>query len=382
MLKIVSVAYNRITIYYALRIGLLSGIIFLDYPNRYAYHIIILRCKKSARGGSMSDQETPKKRKRFVVTTSMVMLILIGLIVLGGAITTFFQVDATEQAVVTRLGRYHRTRGAGLHFKLPFGIESHYIVPTELNQSMSFGYRALEPGIVTVYDTRDYPEESVMLTGDINIIDVEWVIQFLIKDPKAWLFNVEDPNKTISDISKSVINRLVGDHSLNAVLGPARPAIEDQARIDMNTIFDQYEIGIIVTTVELKDIVPPSGRVEEAFKDVQDAQQDMERLINEGQQAYNTEIPKARGEKERAIQIAQGYANERINRAEGDVARFNAVLAEYNNDPNTTRTRLYYEMMEDVFKDAKDTTLIDRGLENFIPLLNLGQGQGQTGGLE
>lgn len=324
----------------------------------------------------MSDNEQPKKPRRVIITTSMVLMVLIGIFVIAGAITVFFQVDATEQAVVTRLGKYHRTVGAGLHFKMPFGIEIHHIVPTELNQSMSFGYRALEPGIITVYDTRDYPEESVMLTGDINIIDVEWVIQFLITNPRDWLFNVEDTYKTISDISKSVINRLVGDQSLNAVLGPARPAIEDQARIDMNDILDQYAIGINVTTVELKDIVPPSGRVEEAFKDVQDAQQDMERLINEGQQAYNTEIPKARGEKERAIQIARGYATERVNQAEGDVARFNAVLREYLNDPNTTRTRLYYEMVEDVFNSkTAETTLIDKGLQNFIPLLNLNQGQ-------
>ena len=336
----------------------------------------------------MSDQDSPKAKKspkpkrRIVITSSMILLTLLGIILLGGAITVFFQVDATEQAVITRLGRYQRTRGAGLHFKLPFGIENHYIVPTELNQSMSFGYRALEPGIVTVYDTRDYPEESIMLTGDINIIDVEWVIQFLINDPKAWLFNVEDPQKTISDISKSVINRLVGDRSLNAVLGPARPAIEDEARINMNAIFDQYEIGIVVTTVELKDIVPPSGRVEEAFKDVQDAQQDMARLINEGQQAYNTEIPKARGERERAIQIARGYANERVNRAEGDVARFTAVLSEFNNDPNTTRTRLYYEMIEEIFQDTANSTLIDKELENFLPLLNLNPAGAAQGGTQ
>ncbi|MGI9256314.1 MAG: FtsH protease activity modulator HflK [Salinispira sp.] len=331
----------------------------------------------------MSDNESPKRGRRIVITTSMILAVLIGLLVIGGAITTFFQVDATEQAVITRFGRYNRTKGAGLHFKIPFGIENHYLVPTELNQSMSFGYRSLEPGIITVYDTRDYPEESVMLTGDINIIDVEWVIQFLITDPRAWLFNVEDPQKTISDISKSVINRLVGDRSLNAVLGPARPAIEDQARQIMNETLGQYEIGINVTTVELKDIVPPSGRVEEAFKDVQDAQQDLERLINEGQQAYNTEIPKAQGEKERSIQIAIGYANERINQAEGDVARFSAVLGEYNNDPVTTRTRLYYEMVEEVFKDNENTILIDKELQNFIPLLNLGSGQtGQSGVLQ
>ncbi|AHC14986.1 FtsH protease activity modulator HflK [Salinispira pacifica] len=328
----------------------------------------------------MSDENRPKKKAGGTITTSMIILILVGLVVLGGALSTFFQVDATEQAVITRLGRYNRTKGAGLHFKIPFGIEQHFIVPTELNQSMSFGYRALEPGVQTVYDTRDYPEESVMLTGDINIIDVEWVIQFLITDPQNWLFNVDDPYKTISDISKSVINRLVGDESLNAVLGPARPAIEDQARQDMNVIFDDYELGINVTTVELKNVLPPSGRVEEAFKDVQDAQQDMERLINEGQQAYNTEIPRARGEKERAIQTAQGYANERVNQAEGDVARFIAVLGEYSNDPDTTRTRLYYEMVEEVFQDAETTNLIDRDLQNFLPLLNLNQQQGQTQG--
>lgn len=328
----------------------------------------------------MSDENRPKKKAGGTITTSMIILILVGLVVLGGALSTFFQVDATEQAVITRLGRYNRTKGAGLHFKIPFGIEQHFIVPTELNQSMSFGYRALEPGVQTVYDTRDYPEESVMLTGDINIIDVEWVIQFLITDPQNWLFNVDDPYKTISDISKSVINRLVGDESLNAVLGPARPAIEDKARQDMNVIFDDYELGINVTTVELKNVLPPSGRVEEAFKDVQDAQQDMERLINEGQQAYNTEIPRARGEKERAIQTAQGYANERVNQAEGDVARFIAVLGEYSNDPDTTRTRLYYEMVEEVFQDAGTTNLIDRDLQNFLPLLNLNQQQGQTQG--
>ncbi len=315
------------------------------------------------------------RRSGAVITTSMIILILVGLVALGGALSTFFQVDATEQAVVTRLGRYHRTRGAGLHFKIPFGIEQHFIVPTELNQSMSFGFRTLQAGVETIYDTAEYPEESVMLTGDINIIDVEWVIQFLIDDPSAWLFNVDDPYKTISDISKSVINKLVGDRSLNAVLGPARTEIEGLARQEMNDIFDNYELGINVTTVELGNIVPPSGRVEEAFKDVQDAQQDMERLINEGQQAYNTEIPRARGERERVIQTAQGYANERINRAEGDVARFNSVLSEYRNEPQTTRTRLYFEMMEEIFADAEATTLIDKDLQNFIPLLNLGQDQ-------
>jgi membrane protease subunit HflK len=326
----------------------------------------------------MSDANgrSPGRRTGAVITTTMIVLILVALVVLGGGLSTFFQVNATEQAVVTRLGRYNRTVGPGLQFKMPFGIEQQYTVPTEVIQSMQFGYRVLESGVDTVFDTREYEEESSMLTGDVNIVDVEWAVQFRIVDPRQWLFNMEDPEQTISDISKSVINRLVGDRSLDSVLTDARQEISVLARDEMNEILQSYELGVNITTVELKNTAPPTGQVEEAFKDVQDAQQDMERSINEGQQALNTEIPKARGEREQAILAARGYATRRINEAQGDVARFISVLGEYRNDPNTTRTRLYFEMMEEVFSDAEGTTLVDKDLSNFIPLLNLDANRG------
>lgn len=336
----------------------------------------------------MSERDaTP--RFRFRLNGRAVSIILIVLILIGVATTSFFVVDQTEEAVVTRLGRYHRTAAPGLHFKLPFGIEQNYNVPTQQIQNMQFGFRVEQSGVNTVFSNADFPEESLMLTGDLNIVDVEWIIQYRIADPRAWLFNVNDPIKTIRDISQSVINRLVGDRAIIDVLGDERPTIEVLGQEQMNTIFESYGLGVNITAVRLQNIVPPEGRVQDAFEDVNRAVQDMNRLINEGRQQYNEEIPRARGEAEQIVQVARGYAAERVNRARGDAARFNNVLNEYQNDPQTTRTRLYYEMIEDVFLPTEDAAgdeqaqaipdLIDRNLSNFIPLLNL-EPQGVTGG--
>jgi membrane protease subunit HflK len=293
---------------------------------------------------------------------------------------------------VTRLGRFDRTAPPGLHFKLPFGIEQNYNVPTQQIQNMQFGFRVESAGQNTIFSSADFPEESIMLTGDLNIVDVEWIIQYRISDPEAWLFNVADPLKTIRDISQSVVNRLVGDRSIIDVLGDERPQIEVLAQEQMNEVFSGYRLGATITAVRLQNIVPPAGRVQDAFEDVNRAVQDMNRLINEGRQQYNEEIPRARGEAEQVVQIAQGYAAERVNRSRGDAARFNNVLTEYRNDPQTTRTRLYYEMIEDVFLPSQDAAgddvagrsvpdLIDRNLSNFIPLLNLDPAaSGVTGG--
>jgi membrane protease subunit HflK len=295
--------------------------------------------------------------------------------------SSFFVVDQTEEAVVLRFGQYNRTVGPGLQFKMPFGIETNYNVPTQVIQSMAFGFRVERPGVNTVRSDVDYPEESIMLTGDLNIVDVEWIIQYRIVNAQDWLFNVQNREKTIRDISQSVINRLVGDRAILDVIGDARQVIEDQGRQEMQRILDSYGLGARITQVRLQNIVPPVGRVQDAFEDVNRAIQDMNRLINEGREQFNNEIPRARGEADRVIQEAQGYAARRVNTAQGDVARFNSVLAEYQQDPGTTRTRLYFEMMEDVFAETEqeETELIDRNLQNFIPLLNLERGQGTTG---
>jgi len=235
-----------------------------------------------------------------------------------------------------------------------------------------FGFRTDRPGVTSIRASQDYPEESVMLTGDLNIVDVEWIIQFRIGDPFKWLFGVHDREKTIRDISQSVINELVGDRAIFDVIGSERANIEAQGQEAMNRLYDKYDLGIRVTTVKLQNIVPPAGPVKDAFEDVNKAIQDRSRLINEGQEAYNNSIPKAKGVAEQLIAEAQGYAVQRVNEAQGDVARFNRVLDEYNRNPGVTRTRLYYEMYENVFGDAKGVELIDKNLKNFIPFKPLG----------
>ncbi|WP_461257438.1 FtsH protease activity modulator HflK, partial [Treponema sp. R80B11-R83G3] len=179
---------------------------------------------------------------------------------------------------------------------------------------------------------------------------------------------------TIRDVSRSAINTLVGDRAIMDIMGVERSAIEIEALATMNNRFNEYGLGIDVIAVKLQNVTPPSG-VQEAFEDVNKAMQDLERLINEGQQVYNEEIPKARGEAEKTIQVAQGYATERVNRANGDVARFNSVYEEYRRAPEVTRQRLYYEMIEEVFKDEKSMTVIDRNLKNFLPMMNMGGGR-------
>jgi membrane protease subunit HflK len=294
------------------------------------------------------------------------LVIILALVFLA---TSFYIVDQTEEAVITRFGRYSTTTGPGLHFKLPFGIDKQYVVNVTTVQTEQFGFRTLLSGISSTYsgDT----SESTMLTGDLNIVEVEWIIQYRIVDSRAWAFNVQERQDTIRDVSRSAINMLVGDRAIMDIMGPERSAIEAAGAEFMNETFRGYGLGIDVIAVKLQNIDPPAG-VQEAFDDVNKAIQDMNRLTNEGQQVYNEEIPKTKGEADRLVQVAQGYKAERVNRANGDVARFNSVYEEYRRNPEVTRQRLYYEMIEDIFSKDKDTVIIDRRFENFLPLRNLG----------
>ncbi len=323
-------------------------------------------------GGSTG---TPSGRIKPNVVIGILGLIIAFIIL----VTSVFIVDQKEQGVVLRFGKFNRLTEPGLHMKLPFGIERKYKVPTQMVLKDEFGFRTEKAGVTTVYSPLDFPDESIMLTGDLNIVDVEWIIQYRIVDPVNWLFRVDNQRKTIRDISQSVINLLVGDRAILDVIGAERASIEQHSQDMMNVLFDTYELGIRVTAVKLQNIVPPAGSVQEAFEDVNKAIQDRSRLINEGKQAYNEAIPRAKGEAEQRIQQAQGYAVQRVNRAEGDVARFLKVLEEYNRNPEVTRTRLYFEMFEDVFAGETDTTLIDRNLRNFVPFKSL---SGQQGGAQ
>lgn len=336
----------------------------------------------------MSDFKVKPPNLPFKVTPGRIIAIVVALLVIVGATTTFFMVDQTEQAVVLRFGQYSRTAGPGLQTKLPFGIETNHNVPVQQVQTKTFGFRTEAPGVSgqrTQYAATNFPEESVMLTGDLNIVDVEWIIQYRINEPRNWLFNVQDREKTIRDISQSVINQLVGDRSIFDVLGAGRGRIETEGLAQMNEVFDSYKLGVNVTQVRLQNIVPPAGRVQDAFEDVNRAVQDMNRLINEGREQYNREIPRVRGQAERLIEEAHGYRARRVNEAEGAASRFTSVLEAYSEAPQITRNRLYIETMEQVFNNEAGVTLIDRNLQNVLPFLNLGDGGlgiAPTGGSE
>ena len=319
-------------------------------------------------------QQPPRPaRKTNSISPKLVIWIIVAIVLVMFVLSSFFVVDQTEQAVVLRLGKYNRTVGPGLQTKIPLGIESSYNVPTQVVQTMTFGYRA-NASNTPLFGSSDYPNESLMLTGDLNIIDVEWIVQYKIEDPVKWMFNVESRETTIRDISQSVMNQLVGDLPILSVMTSERTSIEVIAQEKTQKIFDAYNLGVRVVTVKLQNIVPPVGEVQDAFEDVNKAIQDMNRLINEGKQNYNKVIPSATGEANKLIQIAQGYAAERVNQASGDVARFNSVREVYEQSKDITRTRLYIEAMEAIVNPTEggSVTLVDKNLKNYLPLQMLG----------
>ena len=326
---------------------------------------------------------TPPKLSKYL-NPAMLTMIIGGIVLIILLATSVYIVDQTEEAVITRFGRYIATKGPGLQFKLPFGIDKNYTVNVTTVRTEEFGFRTVGSGSSPSYSNQaSFPVghyasqtgESTMLTGDLNIVEVEWIIQYRVVDPKAWTFNVNERIATIRDVSRSAINMLVGDRAIMDIMGSERSAIEAAGAVFMNETFRGYGLGINVIAVKLQNINPPAG-VQQAFDDVNKAIQDMNRLINEGQQVYNEEIPKTSGEAQRLVQIARGYATERVNKANGDVARFNSVYNEYRLSPDVTRQRLYYEMIEEVFKGEEGTVIIDRNLRNFLPLMNLGAQQG------
>ncbi len=319
----------------------------------------------------MDTMQQPPRPARKVrnISPKLVIWIIVAVVLVMLVLSSFFVVDQTEQAVVLRLGKYNRTVGPGLQTKIPLGIEASYNVPTQVVQTMTFGYRS-NSTTSPLFGNTDYTNESLMLTGDLNIIDVQWIVQYKIEDPVKWMFNVESRETTLRDISQSVMNKLVGDLPILSVMTSERTRIEVEAQDNMQKVFDNYGLGVKIVTVKLQNIVPPIGEVQDAFEDVNKAIQDMNRLINEGKQNYNKIIPSARGEANKLIQQAQGYASERVNQATGDVARFNSVREVYEQSKDITRTRLYIEAMESIINPSSEgsVTLIDKSLANFLPI--------------
>jgi modulator of FtsH protease HflK len=275
--------------------------------------------------------------------------------------------------VILRFGKFVRTSEPGLHFKWPLGIEALTKVPVQRQLKMEFGYRTTNPGVRSEFAVpEEAAKESVMLTGDLNVVTVEWIVQYKIKDPYKFLFKLRDVEKTFRDMNEAVVRRVIGDNAVDEIITTGRARIALEAKEELQKLVDLYELGVDVNQLIFQDVNPPEP-VKPSFNDVNESLQEKERKINEALAEFNKEIPKAQGEAEQAIRGAEGYAMERVNNAQGDASRFTQMYKEYAKAPAVTRKRLYLETMNDVMSKIEKKYIMDGKQGNLLPLLNLNQ---------
>lgn len=315
-------------------------------------------------------------RKKLGNYAGFMPLAVLGFVLFIGLIGSIYSIGPDEVGVIQRFGRYARISQPGLHMKMPFGVEKVTPVKVERIFKEEFGLRTLQPGVKTRYSTRGFLDESLMLTGDLNISDVEWIVQFRVKDPVKLLFNTRKPLENVRDMSEVVMRRLVGNYRVDEVLTTKREEINDLAQVGMQEILDNYQTGIQIVTVKLLDVNPPDT-VKPAFNEVNEAKQEKERVINQAWEEYNKVIPLAKGEAEQTIREAEGYSLDKINRAKGEAERFLATWEEYKNAPDVTRKRLYLETMMEILPKVKDKYIIDSEQSSILPLLNVGKRGGE-----
>lgn len=321
----------------------------------------------------------------------------IGLILLLGAWSMVYRVEASDEGVVLRFGKQVSTVPPGLHIKLPWPIDTVYQVPVQRIQSLEFGFETEQPGRQTQYarKTGQDLEVAEMLTGDLNLGHVEWIVQYRVKDPMQYLFKIgstesidssalpsgsrADANSaipdTIRDVSESVMRKLVGDSSIDFVLTIGREQLAKEAEELIQEELDGFEAGVDIVTVKLQTTSPPTAAVQDAFQAVDRSRQKKEQVVNEAQGERNSKIPAARGARDQAIAEAEGYQNRVILETTGEVNAFLSQLAEYEKAPEITRKRLYLEAMEEILAVAGDKTIIDESVRGIVPLLNLNSGQ-------
>lgn len=322
-------------------------------------------------------QKIQRQWQSFNFKGSPILVLLPVAVILLSLWTVWFTVQPEETGIVQRFGKVIRTAGPGLHFKVPFGIETVRTLPTARVLKEEFGFRSLSSatGQRTQYapDSKSFKSESLMLTGDLNVIDVQWIIQYRIEDPILFLFNVRESQKTIRDITESVMRRVVGNRLGSDVLTVARVEVSTEAKEEIQKILSEYKTGVRLVTVELQDVTPPDS-VKPAFNEVNEARQDKERTINQAQEQANREIPKAGGVAAQSISQSEGYALERINQAKGEANRFLAILTDYEAAPEVTRRRMYLESMSGFLAGLKDLYIVDSDQKALIPWLPMKSG--------
>lgn len=322
--------------------------------------------------GGGSSGKSPDLKKGLVK-----ILVVIGvLIVISVAYSSFYTIQPGEKGVVLRLGKFYKLASSGLNFKVP--LMDHVVkVDVESVRKQEFGFRTRSAGQRSAFQKSGYEEESLMLSGDKNVINCEWIVQYKIKDPFKFVFKVRNVDESVRDISETAVRRYVGNRNFDYVLHN-RGIMEDATQQMIQKTLDGYESGVDIIAVKLQDINPPES-VKPAFNEVNKADQEMKQLINQAEREYNKVIPKARGQAKQKIQEARGYATKRINIAQGEADRFQALLAEYKKAKDVTRKRLYLETMEKVLPEIKDVYVIDKDSSSILPLLDLTGKKGITG---
>jgi membrane protease subunit HflK len=299
---------------------------------------------------------------------------LVSIVVVLLAFTSYFTVPAEAEGVVVRAGRFSHVVPAGLHFKLPVGIDEVTVVPVKRQLKQEFGFGTPEArNPFQSSPSAEWGVEKSMVTGDLNAALVEWIVQYRIDRPDRYLFNVRQADLTLRDASESVMREVVGDRTVDEVITIGRQEIESEALLKLQALTTRYEMGLKIDQVQLKNVNPPE-HVQASFNEVNQAQQERERAINVANGEYNKSIPRARGRADQAISEAEGYAKKRINEAEGDVAAFDALLAEYVKAPEVTRQRLYLETMASVLANVKNKVILAEQVKGLLPFLNLRDG--------
>lgn len=312
-------------------------------------------------GNKMRPPQIPPK---IIILAPIVLLIVL---ILG---TSIFTVEPEEIALVMRFGEFTRKADPGLRVKLPYPIESKIRVPVQRQLKQEFGFRTERAGVRSSYDPRSFAGESLMLTGDLNVAVVDWITQYRISDPYQYTFKVRNVVNTFRDMNEALMRAVVGDRSVSEVLTIGRQEIESEMEVRLQEMADQYEMGIKIEQVVLQDVNPPD-EVKPSFNEVNQAQQERERMVNEARSEYNKAIPRARGEALQMIQQAEGYATNRVNVADGDADLFRQVLQSYRRAPEVTRRRIYLETMQTILPGVKRKIILDDDLDGLLPLLSL-----------
>jgi membrane protease subunit HflK len=302
-------------------------------------------------------------------TLERLRYILAGIIIIILFWTSFFQIEPEEVGVITRFGKYVRQVEPGLNFKLPFA-EKINKVPVERQQKEEFGFRTTNAAIRSEYTKSGTTDESLMLTGDLNLADVEWVVQYRVDDPYKFLFRVREPLVSLRDISEASMRKIVGNRTVNEVLTVGRAEVSTQVLDEIQKLCLEYSLGIKIEQVVLQDVNPPDP-VKDAFNAVNQAQQEKETLINQAKSEYNKVIPRASGQAEETIQKAEGYATQRVNNAMGESARFTALYNEYVKAPEVTKRRIYLETMRNAIPKLGNKIITDEKGNNILPLLQM-----------